>query len=99
MIQRFGYGVRLLQSSNHFVDARMRCACFGHRPFVKFEMTNMSACWILIAFFAQDDLVDEEAQFGRAFGNPWRLGASEMVLEVFEERHEVPNRIDMVFHE
>jgi hypothetical protein len=27
------------------------------------------------------------------------LGAGEVVLKVFEERHEIPNRVYMVFHE
>jgi hypothetical protein len=59
----------------------------------------MSARWILIALFAQDDFVDEKAQFGGSHGDPRLLGAGEVVLEVFEERHKIPNRVYMVFHE
>jgi len=83
----------------YVVDARVRCAGFVHGPFVQFEVADMSARWILIALFAQDDFVDEKAQFGGSHGDPRRLGAGEVVLEVFKERHEIPDRVYMVFHE
>jgi hypothetical protein len=53
----------------------------------------------LVGLFAEDDLVDEAAAFGKGFRNPRNRDAGELRLQGFEEGHEVPDSEDVRLHE
>ena len=52
-----------------------------------------------VALFGQDDLIDQPSPLGRLARQPRNRDGTKPALQGFEQRHEVPDREDVVLHE
>lgn len=66
---------------------------------IEIEVAGGFALSIEITFLAENDFVDEAASFSVPGGQPGDRDAGHFALERLEQRHEVPNREDVVLHE
>lgn len=62
---------------------------------IKLKVAAPSVVRTQIRLFTTDDLIDEEPDLRIPFGCPWKPDTSQVPLQSFEERHEIPDRKDM----
>jgi hypothetical protein len=74
-------------------------AGFEHGGEIEFEMAGVAAAGGDVALLGEDQLVDEAAVCGVAARGPGHRDAGHLALQRLEQRHEVPDGDDVVFHE
>src|SRR5512139_295293 len=85
-------------------EARRRVgigADFAHGGEIQHEVAGM-ACLPRqrdVGFLFQHQFVDEALHRGVYAGRPWPACGGDLVLQIFDQGHEVPHRIDVVLHE
>jgi hypothetical protein len=70
-----------------------------HGAVIKLEVTGGSSIAVVIAFLAQDDLVNETATNRVTARDPGYIHAANSLLKGLEQRHEIPDSENMVLHE
>ncbi len=105
--QQFGFQGRFHPLLLHQFQKPLRCLCIGadfrHGGQVVFEMAGIDRSAIgvhgVVGFLLQHQLVDEVAQCRVALRQPGYLHGGDAALQVLEQGHEVPDRVDVVGHE
>ena len=70
-----------------------------HGPEVELEVADIGAIRIDIRFLADDDVVDQARSPGVVSREPRHSCARQILLQPLQERHEIPDGEDMIFHE
>ena len=97
-VERFFQSVTGLQVLQQTINGFSRCAKSGHRSVVELKMAGEAAVAILVALFAEHDLVDEPTSQSAAGGDPWNRDAAKLPLQCRQQRHEVPDGEDVMLH-
>jgi hypothetical protein len=70
-----------------------------HGAKVEIEVADIGAVWIDIRLLADHDVVDLARSPGVVRREPWHICARQVSLQPLQERHEIPDGEDMIFHE
>ena len=66
---------------------------------IEIEVAPKSSSPILITLFREHNFIDQSAALQIGWRNPGNVDAADLALQALQQRHEVPDRKDMVFHE
>jgi len=89
-------------------DPRQRAECVElagtgadvrHGAEVEIEVADIGAVRIDIRLLADHDVVDQARSPGVVRREPWHICARQVSLQPLQERHEIPDGEDMIFHE
>ena len=70
-----------------------------HGAEVEIEVADIGAVRIDIRLLADHDVVDQARSPGVVRREPWHICARQVSLQPLQERHEIPDGEDMIFHE
>jgi hypothetical protein len=62
-------------------------------------MAGMAPATVFVGLFGQDDFINETAVSPQWTWNPGHGDAAQPLLQAFDQRHKIPDRENMVFHE